>query len=89
MKHTIWKFPLELTNEQTLEMPDGAEILCLQLQHGIPTIWAKVDPDGYKVKRQVRIFGTGHPIRPTASTKYVGTFQAEGGLLIFHVFIDE
>lgn len=32
----IYKFPIETTDVQNIAMPSGAEILCVQVQHGIP-----------------------------------------------------
>ena len=85
----IWKFPLEVTDEQRIEMPEAADILCVQVQGGVPCLWAAVIPDAAKVKRTVAVYGTGHPMKTRQADKYVGTFQLQGGALVFHVFIDE
>lgn len=39
---TIWKYPLQVLDRQTLFMPPGAEILSLQTQFGNPCLWARV-----------------------------------------------
>ena len=85
MNHTIWKFSLETTDEQTVEMPAKAEILSVQTQSEIPCIWAMVNPENKKVKRVFHIFGTGHCV-PNADRKFVGTYLLQGGVLVFHVF---
>lgn len=82
---SIWKFGLEVTDEQTVEMPVGAKPLSVQVQHGTPCLWALVDTKALKEKRVVQIFGTGHPVADEGD--YVGTFQIEGGALVFHAFI--
>ena len=82
---SIWKFGLEVTDEQTVEMPVGAKPLSVQVQHGTPCLWALVDTKAPKQKRIVQIFGTGHPVANEGD--YVGTFQTEGGALVFHTFI--
>ena len=79
----IWKFELEVTDEQTIEMPLDAEILTVQVQHGVPCIWVAVVPTNLKVKRGIRIAGTGHTLLTTNG--YIGTFQMMGGNLMFHV----
>ena len=85
MSKTIWKFPLKTTDEQVVEMPSGAEILSVQTQYGEPCVWAMVDPTHKRVAKVFHIFGTGHRI-PEANRKFIGTYQLEGGALVFHLF---
>lgn len=80
---TIWKYPLQIIDEQIIPMPAGAEILCCQVQRGIVCLWARVDPSAATTERRIHIRGTGHP---GATGEYIGTFQAENGALVFHVF---
>jgi hypothetical protein len=40
---TIWKFPIATVDQQSLPIPAGAEMLCVQVQHGEPCIWALVN----------------------------------------------
>lgn len=83
----IFKYRLETTDEQTIAMPKGAEILSLQAQNGIPCIWAMVDAsEPVKVNRYFEIIGTGHPINGDAQGKFIGTYQLMGGLQVYHVF---
>jgi len=88
MNKTIWKFELETTDNQTIEMPVNAEILTVQTQNEIPCIWALVDPTETKEKRFIEVFGTGHDIHYDmgVSRNYLGTYQLHGGSLVFHVF---
>lgn len=87
MLKTIWKFELETTDVQRIEMPACSEILCIQTQNEKPCIWALVLPSNSeaKVKRTFEIFGTGHNV-PRADRKYIGTYQLNGGSLVFHCF---
>jgi hypothetical protein len=85
MKKKIWKFPVS-PNVPVIEMPEGAEILTVQTQHGEPCIWALVNPAAKKEKRYFWVFGTGHNVPVEAERKYIGTFQLEGGALVFHLF---
>ena len=88
MNKTIWKFELETTDNQTLKMPVGAEILTVQTQSDKPCLWALVDPNAEKEGRFIEIFGTGHPVGYDMGIdrKYIGTYQLHGGSLVFHVF---
>lgn len=92
---TIWKFPLEVTDVQSVAMPQGAQVLTAQLQgpsyearatDSSLCLWALVDPDAPKTVRLLHIFGTGHPVYNADSLRYISTFQLDGGALVFHVF---
>jgi len=85
---TIWKFPLETTDVQTISVPCfGTTFLCVQVQNGNPCLWALVDLIYAKVNKTVRIFGTGHPVHGVDPSEYIGTYQLESGALVFHVFV--
>lgn len=86
MTLTIHKYQLAVCDKHTVEMPLGAEILCVQVQNDIPCLWAKVDPKAHRVDREIRIYGTGHDL-DWDTGDYVGTFQVRGDFLVFHVFI--
>lgn len=86
MNETIWKFQIETTDTQFVQMPKDATILCVQVQNGLGVcLWAQVDPSQPKENRCIEIFGTGHAII-TANRRYVGTYQLSGGMLVFHAF---
>lgn len=82
---TIWKYSLNKHNSVThLTMPYNAIILCVQLQHGIPTLWALVDKDEEMTKvRHISIYGTGWELSDKVGM-YIGTYQDEG--FVWHVF---
>ena len=83
---SIWKYELKLQPEQRIEMPFEAKILTVQVQYDIPCLWALVDPDLYKVLRDICIIGTGHQFDDRGTGEYIGTFQRADGSLIWHVF---
>ena len=88
MEKTIWKFEIQITYKQHIKMPKGAEILSVQVQNGIPYLWALVDPDAEIEERCIEVFGIGNPIQQFSDTqrKYVGTFQMHFGKLVWHLF---
>ena len=66
---TIWKFPIAVVDTQEIEMPFNALILCVQVQHGQPCLWAEVgNLQTARSKRpkwksaQIAVYGTGHPM---------------------------
>ena len=84
MAKIIWKFPFEVTDVIDLEMPRGAQVLAVQVQHRQPCVWALVDDTKGKEIRHFRCFGTGHPINTEG--QFVGTFQLLDGDFIGHLF---
>lgn len=79
----IWKWPLTTAFEHDLNLPTGAQLLTLQLQGDIPTLWFLCDADAPLAPRRLAIYGTGWPL-PAAPGQYLATFQA--GALVWHVF---
>lgn len=51
MSKKIFKYQLETTDIQQVEMQQGAEILCIQTQNETPCIWALVEPNATVTKR--------------------------------------
>ena len=84
---TIYKYPIMTTDKQSIQMPLGAKILCIQTQNELPCLWALVD-DLPLEPRCILIFHTGHPVPADKSLYYIGTYQLLGGQLVFHVFED-
>lgn len=86
MSATVWKYELEVTDEQVVMMPAYATVLTVHVQKGQPCVWVKADSQATAlVERRFFIHGTGHPVNSRAG-RYVGTFQLDGGALVFHVF---
>lgn len=83
---TIYKYELQIVDDQLIDLPLYAELLTVQMQNGRPRLWAVVDTELKTEKRYIRIHGTGHSISSVGVLKYISTFQMEGGSLIFHVF---
>lgn len=80
----IWKYQFDIADKVTIQMAVGAEILSVQMQDGVPTIWALCDPSAAIDNREFRVYGTGHLCHSSAS-KFIGTLQLQNGL-VFHVF---
>ena len=83
---TIWKYELDITDSQTLEMPINADILTVQIQRETAQLWALVNPELSKENRYIQIYGTGHNVTEDLDLKYISTIQLQSGDLIFHIF---
>ena len=84
---TIFKYPVPVEDAPRVRMPRGAQILTLQIQHGIPCLWALVpNVDAPMVERRFRLHGTGHTVDDASALAYVGTYQIHGGAMVFHLF---
>ena len=82
MSKTIWKFELEPTDEQFIEMPMGYELLSVAMQNGRLYFWVVVRPNNPPVTAQIRIFGAGNPVE-YGSMKFLGTVL---DTQLWHVF---
>lgn len=86
---TIWKFPLNVADEQVVSMPRDAIVLDVQVQYGIPCIWALVELNEpfFEETRKFRTIGTGSEVPDDIDEHtYVGTYQLVGGKFVGHVF---
>ena len=81
---TIWKFPLRLTNHQLIDMPVHAQILSAQVQDGVMTLWAVVNPDSPKMPHTIAIYGTGNYITDENLGTFIGTLQVDW--MVWHIF---
>lgn len=84
---TVHKYPVPLTDDFSIQMPAGAQVLSFQVQYGEMQLWALVNPSASSTPRHFRLAGTGHPIEEAVSRlRFIGTVQLRGGSLIFHLF---
>lgn len=85
---TVYKYPLPIGDAFTIDMPDGAEIITAQVQHGKPCIWAIVNTAAQNVTRTFRLAGTGSDLSDIIpmGRHYIGTFQLLSGGLVFHLW---
>jgi hypothetical protein len=86
MSATVWKFPLQVTDHQKVEMPRGASILYIAAQFEQPCIWALCNTTAPKVWRTFATVGTGHPAPELNEGRHVGSYMLRNGNLVFHVF---
>lgn len=84
--NTVHKYALQLRTEQCIPMPRGSRTLTVQLQEGLPHVWAMVDTNNDVVARKFFVYGTGREILTPWLMRYIGTVQMQGDA--WHVFED-
>ena len=82
---TVWKFPVTMQDEITIDMPEGAFPMFVAPQNGTVFLWARVNPSHHLIQRRFRVAGTGHPISDGVG-RHIGSFMLHGGTLVFHLF---
>lgn len=84
--NVIWKAELKTIDVQEIEVPVGAEMLCVHEQLNRACIWYRGDPLAEKEKRLIGLVATGKPVPERDDSRYLGTVFLLGGNLVFHVF---
>lgn len=84
---TIYKYSVR-RGIFTVDMPREAKLLSVQLQRGVPVVWAIVETTNAPERRILACLETGGFIDPSVLTSmsYVGTFQMHDGDLVMHLF---
>ena len=88
MPHTIHKYPFTtLENTFTQLFPVNAQILKIECQHDMPTMWVLHNTNKNIVEsRTFRIYKTGDTITDIEKLTHIGTFHLHNSDLIWHVF---
>lgn len=89
MAKKIYKYPINTTDSQSVAMPIDYQILSIDTQNEVPCIWALIDNTLPLTLVKIRIYGTGHEINESDNLQYIGSYQLQRGLLVFHVFEDK
>jgi hypothetical protein len=84
MTQTIWKYSVSHVTHK-LDLPQGAKILCVQIQNGYPVLWALVDPRQNVVPRTIQVTGTGFNDSDRIFGRYISTVQFADGT-VWHYF---
>ena len=72
---SVYKYPFNIVDEFTIEMPVNASFLRAEVQEGCgPCMWVLVAIGAPIEKCTFRVFGTGHSI-PDAGLSWLTTFQ--------------
>jgi len=77
----IYKYELR-SQDASMKLPKGAEILSVAIQDGRPMMWALVDPENVLEDRFISTVGTGWELED--NMKYICTYM--DGYFVWHVF---
>ena len=86
-KEVIWKYEIEIQDEQIISIPAHGMILHVGVQNNVAYIWVKVNPYNKAEKRRFAVYGTGHGIASVKNKTldHIGTFQFTNGF-VGHIF---
>ncbi|AHJ10769.1 hypothetical protein P106B_86 [Rhizobium phage vB_RglS_P106B] len=89
---TIYKYPLEIADYNTILIPGGYEYLKIvhvgRDPYGTPCIWAEVDTAYPTMPVTAYIVGTGHPLPNPEQLRvpqHIGSFVER--VFVWHVYI--
>lgn len=84
MSRTIYKYPVtpDENAEVYIDAPGTCKPLAVQMQDGVPCLWAEVDPDSPIYLHRFDVVGTGWHV-PDGSV-YVGSWQ--DGSYVWHLY---
>lgn len=84
---TIWKFPLLITPLQTVRLSCGSQLLTVDVQDGIPCLWAIVETDAPERDVAIRCRTTGETFDDHGSySHHLGTALLRNGEWVYHFF---
>jgi hypothetical protein len=83
---TIYKYPLQVTDVQHVEIPVGAQILKVDEQNSKMFLWALVQNVSHTYNMEVRIIGTGQEFNDHSDYEHLGSVLTSDGFFVWHVF---
>lgn len=84
MPNAVCKWTLDDVGEQSLRLPQDAEILCIRIEDGRPQLWALVDHDKPIVIRKFFTYYSGQVAIPVGDLgQYIGSYEID---FVFYVF---
>lgn len=82
---TIYKFQLEIIDEQIIEVPNNTKFLSAQYQNGVLCLWGIVATEMPKQKTVITIIGTGNQFDYDENKHdYIATVQQPP--FVWHIF---
>jgi len=81
----IFKYPLEVTDTQLINLPVGAKCISVQVQNSQICLWCHVDTSQNIREAEINFYGTGHNTPDWLKMgKHLGTVQLNG--YVWHIF---
>lgn len=87
MTDRILKYPLSGVGTTVIEWPSQSTVVACAMQHGVPTIWARVDDDNDSERRKFVVLPTGIEIpRDVDDDEAAWEGTIFDGQFVWHVF---
>ena len=91
MTQIIYKYQLKVQLFQTIEVPQGGEILMFREQHNRPTMWIRHDKGSPIKKQEFMLVSTGDEFIPDnangSTLDYVGSCLLDNGATGVNLFM--
>lgn len=82
MNTVIWKYPLHDPVSE-IYLPAMSQVLDIQMQGGMPVLWAMICPANPMVTRRFRAIMTGEDFNP-AGLRYIRSVQDDDFVIHFY-----
>lgn len=81
----IYKYPIEITDAQTILMPEDSKVIHVGFDpNDTPCIWTEVDTSMPLYNRLFFVVGTSHPVPDATNARHLGSFVADP--FVWHVY---
>ncbi len=80
----IYKYSIPIQDDFTLEIPESAQVLSVDVVDNQPRLWILVDPHEDFTTRRFVTVPTGEEFNGEGN--FIGTYLLSGGALVFHLF---
>lgn len=85
MTKKVFKYPLT-HSINNIDLPDGAQVLTVQMQGNEVMMWALVDPNALPKRREFQVVETGQKFTFDDRTPPVYIETVQMGVMVWHVF---
>ena len=84
----IFRYPLQIIDEQFIEIPYGGKILSVKEKDNELSLWALVETGNLNlsVSTKITIVGTGNPADHIDDHIFIDTVITHMGQMVWHVF---
>lgn len=87
---TVWNQRLIIAHTQEIEVPNGAEFLCVGAYYDMAIcVWFRCDTQQSKEWRTIIVCRTGDEAPKPQDARYLGTVTLRNGDVVYHAFLLE
>lgn len=86
-RRVVLKYPAPHRDPRTITVTEGAVVVLVDNQEGVPTLWVELDPAAPSVQWHVISVATGDPNRLEPGDVHLGSFVVRGDRwLVWHMY---